>query len=274
MNIGEWSIQAEHILRHARITTARLDALVVLADECGHDKSWVLAHPEYDLQIEQLEKLNTKITQRASHVPLAYIRGKSEFYGRTFLVDQSVLIPRPESEAMIELLKEAVNSAPLMVIYDIGTGSGCLAITAKLEIAEATVIATDIDDSCLALAKKNAELLGADVAFLQGDLLQPIRKNEKRKTIILANLPYVPDEYPINEAAEHEPKLALYGGYDGLDYYRELFAQTGDLHHPPAYVITESLFDQHETLRLVAERHGYILKRSIDLAQRFVIGTT
>lgn len=272
MTVGAWLRENERVLRDAGVTTARLDTLVLLADELARDKSWLLAHPEHVLQIEQLKKLSTKITQRADHVPLAYLRGHAEFYGREFTVDANVLVPRPESEDMIELLKQAASFESQVAICDIGTGSGCLAITAKLELPGATVIATDIDKSCLNTARENAARLGADVIFLQGDLLQPIRKtkNEKRKTIIVANLPYVPLDYPINQAAAHEPKRALFSGTDGLDHYREFFAQVPTLTVCPACIITESLAEQHAGLVKIAELYNFTLQTTKGLAQLFV----
>lgn len=271
MTLGSWLHAAEKHLKNAGIETARLDCLVLLSDELLCDKSWVLAHPEHALQIEQIKELDTKVAHRAHHTPLAYIRGHAEFYGRDFIVNPDVLVPRPESEDMIELLKQAVAD-DIETIYDIGTGSGALAITAKLAFPRAIVIATDIDVACLDTAKKNAEKLGAAVTLLQGDLLQPIRKtkNEKRKTIIVANLPYVPLDYPINQAAAHEPKRALFSGTDGLDHYREFFAQVPTLTVCPACIITESLAEQHAGLVKIAELYNFTLQTTKGLAQLFV----
>ncbi len=268
---SRWLAATEAVFRRFNIETPRLDSLVLLSDELGRDKVWILAHPEFILQGSILENLSTKVAQRAQHIPLAYIRGKTEFYGREFAVNEYVLVPRPESEAMIELLKKTLNLESGISIFDIGTGSGALAITAKLEVSTAEVIAIDIDEKCLAVARKNAQNLGADITLLQGDLLQPLQDSRFQilDSIILANLPYVPNDYPVNKAAAHEPCLALFSGADGLDHYRTLFEQLEALAIKPLHVITESLASQHAALTDIAMNNGYFLAKTDGLAQRF-----
>ena len=231
---------------------------MLLCDEVGRDKAWVLAHPEYELQESDLKKLSTKIVQRKQHIPLAYIRGIAEFYGREFYVNRHVLIPRPESESIIEQL--LIFASPLSTpdIIDVGSGSGALAITAKLEYPGARVFATDIDGECLKIARQNAKTLQAIIDFRQGDLLEPLRQDPvpKSTAIILANLPYVPADYPINAAARHEPQLALFSGSDGLDHYRRLFAAQ-DFPAPRTMIITEALPFQHQPLARIAHDAGF-----------------
>lgn len=271
MTVSSWLEAAQKQLEAAGIDTARLDALVILCDELGKDKSWIFAYPEHILQGSEIEVLNKKIAQRARHTPLAYVRGHTEFYGREFAVTRRVLVPRPESEAMIELLKQAVGrSESGVVICDIGTGSGCLAITAKLELPETDVYASDVDPLCLQTARANATNLHADITFLQGDLLQPYALQQTADALLLlANLPYVPTNYPINQAAAHEPKLALFSGKDGLDEYKQLFAQADTLAQKPLYIITESFLPQHTTLTEIASQAGYKLVAEQNLAQMF-----
>lgn len=271
MTIGEWVAQTVEALHGSRITTARLDALVLLADELQKDKSWLLAHSEDVLQIEQLEKLSTKVVQRAQHTPLAYIRGCAEFYGREFMVNEYVLVPRPESESMIELLKAFQTNDERSTIVDIGTGSGCLAITAKLEFPSTTVYGVDIDENCLGVTKQNSAKLGANIELLRSDLLAlfPPSVFDLRSLVILANLPYVPTGYEINDAAKHEPALALFSGKDGLDHYRRLFEEAGKLRNAPKAIITESLLGQHEELTQIAGLHGFVLGEKLGLAQLF-----
>ncbi len=272
MTIETWLQAAVTTLQNAGISTARLDTLVLLADEIGQDKSWILAHPEYILQIEKRKKLSTKITQRAKHIPLAYIRGRAEFYGRDFAVNEHVLVPRPESESLIELLKQAVGRGAWNTLFDVGTGTGCLAIIAKLELPDMEVYAVDIDENCLAVARNNAKALGANIRLLRGDLLQPLQRSggKTQDSIILANLPYVPTDYPINTAAGHEPPLALFGGRDGLDYYRTMFMQAASLPTPPTAIITESLLEQHHELDRIAGCAGYAIQTVDGLGQLFM----
>lgn len=276
MKIGAWLAGQTGKLERAHISTARLDCLVLLEDEAGKDRGWLLAHPEYELQGSVLKNLSTKITQRAKHVPLAYVRGRAEFYGREFAVNAHTLVPRPETETMLDILKELVRRGQLstqtgMVIADIGTGSGAIAITAKLECPEATVSATDIDEKCLETARQNAQNLGADIEFLCGNLLEPLShlKLDTRNLILLCNLPYVPDNFQINRAATHEPRSALFGGSDGLDLYRELFKQANGLKTKPLYILTEALPPQHDVLASIAAAAGYNLTRTDDFIQLF-----
>ena len=268
--VSEWLSQSQNLLEIAGIETARLDSLVLLSDELGHDKAWVLAHPEYILQGSEFENLSTKIAQRSQHVPLAYIRGKSEFYGREFMVNKHVLVPRPESESMIDLLKRFVGPDSRTTIIDVGTGSGCLAITARLELANSTVVALDISHECLLIAKQNATKLVADITFLESDLLDSMKDSSFKiqDSILLANLPYVPNDYPINNAAAHEPPLALFGGSDGLKLYRKLFSQAKELR--VTCIITESLTEQHAGLIKIARENAFRHASTDGLAQLFL----
>lgn len=273
MKVDHWLDSASRTLETAGIGSARLDCLILLEDELKKDRSWILAHPETILQNSAVRNLNKKLALRKKHEPLAYIRGFTEFHSRKFQVDKSVLEPRPESETMIELLKQLVDSGKLLVnsgttIADIGTGSGALAITAKLEFPVAKVIATDIDKACLIVARKNAKSLKAAIEFVHGDLLQPLSTSI---STVLANLPYVPDHYHINEAAAMEPAIAIFGGPDGLDLYRKMFAQIGSMENKPRHILTESLPPQHKKLKEIAENSGYILLDSCDLIQIFYL---
>jgi methylase of polypeptide subunit release factors len=339
MTIGDWLRTATNQLNDAGIATGRLDCLVLLEDALGYDRAWLLSHPEQELQRSELKKLNTKIVQRVQHIPLAYIRGHAEFYGREFAVNEHTLVPRPETETMLDMLKRIRNmEADVAVfqverrgrkpvkkqyafekqppasslvrtetgykvvwqkpkraafnqprppisgqnlryhdedfyLYDIGTGSGAIAITAKLETPVATVAAIDIDSKCLEIAKRNARELGADVSFLQGDLVAPLSvqwpTDDQAVTILLCNLPYVPNEFHINTAATHEPRHALFGGPDGLDLYRRMFAQLGSNDLQPHYILAESLPPQHKELSRIAAASGYHLQETDDFIQLF-----
>lgn len=336
MTIDEWLKRSTQQLKEAGINTARLDCLVLLEDASGKDRGWLLSHSEDKLQGSDLKKLNTKIAQRAKHIPLAYLRGHAEFYGRDFIVNTHTLVPRPETEAMIELLKVVRNleadvatwqrerrgrkplkkrylfedqkpsselvktetgykvvwkklkrpnqtntPAPVhgqslkyhdedLYLIDVGTGSGAIAVTAKLELPDAYVIATDIDEKCLETVRSNAQKLGADISFARGNLLEAVPPiSEDKVAILLCNLPYVPDNFQINTAATHEPRHALFGGPDGLDLYRELFQQIKANSWKPEYVLTESLPPQHETLATIANEHDYKLTRTDDFIQLF-----
>lgn len=266
--ISKWLANATAQLEASHIGTARLDALVLLEDATGKHRAWLLAHPELELTAQQIDILNNNITQRIKHVPLSYIRGRVEFYGREFIVNHNVLEPRPESETIIDIAKELDLDSP--TIIDVGTGSGALAITIKLEMPKAHVLATDIDKKCLGVAKKNAQAHHVDVDFYHGSLLAPIPHTVySEPLVLLCNLPYVPDSYTINEAALMEPRHAIFGGKDGLDLYRELFMQIGSLPIKPTYILTESLPFQHSDLFAIAERTSYRQVREEDFIQLF-----
>lgn len=261
-NISKWLKQATNKLKAAGIGTARLDALVLLEDATQQERSWLIAHPEFELPQDVLELLNIQIERRATHEPLAYIRGFTEFYGRKFYIDSCVLEPRPESEAMVEQLKK-LQLPPYPKIADIGTGSGALGITAALELPGSHVTLVDIDFRCLGVAERNARQHKVDAFLLEGNLAEPIKKAD----VLLCNLPYVPDDHTINEAAMHEPKIAIFGGKNGLDLYRKLFDQLKT--KPIPYVLTESLPFQHAELSKLAQDAGYTQVTKDDFIQVF-----
>jgi release factor glutamine methyltransferase len=266
-NIDQWLAQASRQLQAAGISTARLDCLVLLEDCLNTDRTQLLAHGDQKLSREQFLALQTQIEERSQHQPLAYIRGKTEFYGRSFMISKSVLEPRPESETMIDLLKKLPLEWERTTIIDVGTGSGALAITAALELPLATLVATDIDPACLAVAGRNAKALGTKVSWHQTDLIKDIELTTP--SVIMANLPYVPNDHQLNRAALNEPRLAIFGGPDGLDLYRQLFKQLSEQQQPPEAVLTESLPFQHQKLAELAGQHGFNLKQTQDFIQVF-----
>lgn len=265
MSLGQLLKASEAKLKTAGISSARLDALILLEDMLHKDRAWILAHPEHKLSTVQARKLGRKLERRARHTPLAYIRGHTEFYGRSFKVNRHVLEPRPESETMIEILtKLRLPAKPAMA--DIGTGNGAIGITAALEIPGSIVDLYDISAGCVSVAKHNTHLHELHLHVRKMNLLsRPLRPYD----VILANMPYVPDKWQINEAAMAEPKIAIFGGKDGLDVYRKLFAQLQRFTWKPRYVLTESLPPQHEKLAAIAAEHGFNLRQSDDFIQVF-----
>lgn len=264
MTVGDWLTTRAKILSGNGIGSARLDCVLMLEKILKQDRGWLLAHLESALPDLELRALEVLFAHRYQHQPMAYILGKVEFYGRTFIVNKHVLVPRPESEAIISLAKQA---KPADEILDVGTGSGALAITLALEKVAGAVTGLDIDPVCLGVAQQNAELLGARVTWQRSDLLQNWQSSTPvTKLGVVANLPYVPGDFPINDAAKHEPKLALFSGADGLDHYRQLFAQ---LPEATEWIITEALLQQHEALTGIAKAVGYQLVTTDGLAQHF-----
>lgn len=264
IKLGDLLKTSEAKLSLAGISSARLDVLILLEDMLHKDRSWILAHPEFLVKDAQSRRLARKLQRRAGHVPLAYIRGHSEFYDRRFKVNRHVLEPRPESETMIELLKKLNLVRP--AIADIGTGNGAIGITAALEIPGSVVDLYDISAGCVSVAKNNTHLHELRLHVRKMNLLsRPLRPYD----IILANLPYVPDGWEINRAALAEPKIAIFGGPDGLDVYRKLLAQLQRFTWKPKYVFTEALPPHHEKLASIAAEHGFNLRQVDDFIQVF-----
>lgn len=251
------------------IDSARLDCLILLEDILNKNRTQLLAHPEIQLTPVQQASLCRRLARRAAHEPLAYIRKSAAFYGRTFYVDKRVLVPRPETEALIDLVLRLPLPAGTAII-DVGTGSGAIAVTAKLEMPWATVTGTDSHDECLQVASHNAAQLHADVTFRHGNLLEPVSDILARgPTLLLCNLPYVPLDHPVNRAVAHEPPSALYAGTDGLRLYAALFAQLKQLGARPLYIGTESMPAQHAQLAGMAHYSGYNLSHTSGFVQMF-----
>lgn len=177
---------------------------------------------------EQEAAFQEMIHRHAHGVPVQHLIGTEEFYGRTFIVNRDVLIPRPETEELVYHALEKGKRIPNPVIADIGTGSGAIAVTMKAERPDAAVYAIDVSEAALATAAQNAQSLHADIMFLHGDLLKPLIEKGLMVDMLLSNPPYI----PLNEkqtlstvVVDYEPHLALFGGQDGLDLYREMAAQ-------------------------------------------------
>lgn len=265
---AEWLNSATQQLADAGIATARLDAMVLLEDTLHTNRAQLLAYPDELLPKEQIAVLAKQLERRSRHEPLAYIRGRTEFYGRDFYVNQHVLEPRPESETIITLLKQLCDKQQPK-LADIGSGSGALGITAALELGLDTVYLHDIDPKTLEVAHKNAKAHDVHAEFVQTNLINNYNADYE---ILLCNLPYVPNDFHINTAATHEPKLAIFGGKDGLDLYREMFAQIIKLPFTPTHIFTESLPPQHPALVQIAAAAGYKLLTSEDFVQVFSPG--
>lgn len=261
MTIAEWLVNSMVKLRKAGVPKGRTDALVLLADLFGKDKSWIHAHPEHVLDGLQVRELDSRLAKRLDRVPLAYIRGFAEFYGRKYTVNSHVMVPRPESESFITLLKElGLETAR---IADIGTGSGCLGITAALELPDSSVDLYDVSPEALAIAQLNASRYKVEAGLYESDLLKGLQA--VKYDVLLANLPYVPSGMVTSPEITREPDLALFSGSDGLDHYRRFWEESNG----PRYVLTESLEEQHDVVAELAAENGYELIKTDVLVQLF-----
>ena len=238
-------LQGQRLLEEAAVPEPRLTAEVLLAHATQKDRVWLIAHSDEELIELWWIHYGRYLHQRIAGKPTQYITGKQEFYGRDFHVTPAVLIPRPETELLIEAVLERLSapsrsllfgSGQALNILDVGTGSGAIAITLALETT-AQVTATDISPDALEIAKSNAERLGASVHFRECDLI-PAGKFD----LIVSNPPYVAlaDKPTLQrEVRDHEPELALYGGEDGLEIYRRLIPAAANALHPGGCLIVE-----------------------------------
>lgn len=249
--IDTWLVSAIRQLIDAGIPSARLDAELILAHTLRNGRTWLHAHGDDLLDNRQREIADARLRLRLDRVPIAYIVGHKDFYGRRFRVTAATLIPRPESETIIELLKE-LPITPSMRLVDVGTGSGCLGITAKLERPELEVTLADIDSHAITVAKKNATMLKADVTIIKSNLLGDY---PYQADIILANLPYVDHEWERSPETDHEPSVALFANDTGLALIKELIHQTTTKLTPGGYILIESDIRQRHAINHYAAKH-------------------
>ncbi|MCD7034681.1 peptide chain release factor N(5)-glutamine methyltransferase [Metabacillus sp. GX 13764] len=205
---------------------------LLLKEQLNMSRSALLANLREKLESEQLAIFEKTVKKHADGIPVQYLLGYEEFYGRRFIVNKEVLIPRPETEELVEgILNRAAahfGNEAVLKVADVGTGSGAIAITLALENSQFSVSAIDIAAESLTVAEENARQLGAAVAFYEGDLLKPLLEKGQKVDIIVSNPPYIPDEDVLSLSPvvkDHEPMRALAGGKDGLNFYRELCRQ-------------------------------------------------
>ncbi len=223
MNVVEALGEGVHALR--RDSDAARDSRVLLGNVLGCTAAWLFAHGEAVLSDADVARFRAALARRAAGEPVAYILGDVGFYGRRFSVTPDVLVPRPESELLVDVVREHAGRAPSPLVCDVGTGSGVLAITLAAELPRARVVAIDVSAAALTLAQRNATALGvADrIEFRAADVLAGLAE-DLRFDAIVANLPYVrsAELAPRPDPTSFEPRLALDGGSDGLAAYRKL----------------------------------------------------
>lgn len=229
--IGSLVKWATDDFRTRGIENPRLDAELIVAHVLGIDRTRVIIESLRPLEGAELVQLRDLVKRRRSREPIAYLRGTREFYGLSFKVDPRVLIPRPDTEALVETaLTRSANVSLSMRLLDLCTGSGCVAIAIARQRPTGKVTATDISPDALSVARENAYRLGAyNVAFAEGDLFAAAPKH--RFDVITANPPYIAsDEIPtlMADVRDFEPRLALDGGADGLDFVRRILDAAPD----------------------------------------------
>jgi release factor glutamine methyltransferase len=245
-------------LRSAGVIDPRLDAGSLLAHALRHDRTYLITHGNDMVTGEQLDRFRNLIARRAAREPLQYIVGYQEFFKLSFEVTPDVLVPRPETELIVEAALELADRERSLSILDVGTGSGCIVISLLNELKNAHAMATDISPNALEVARRNAQRHNVSdrVTFIQAGSLSPLNQSAAF-SLIVSNPPYIPagDIATLQrEVREHEPLTALASGADGLDHIRALLRETPQLLHPNGYFIFEIGFGQRDAMEQLVDR--------------------
>ena len=260
LSIADFLAISTKTLSEAGIASARLDSELILAHVLRRSREWLLAHDATALTQPQQQQARQLLLQRTQRQPIAYLTGRRDFYGHNFLVNEQVLVPRPESEVILAMLDELTQDNHLRTVLDVGTGSGCLAISIKLAHPNLVVSACDISESALLVARRNAARLlpsGRQIKFYQSDLLSDLPANS-RFDLIIANLPYLsPEQDGLSPELAYEPATALYADDDGLSLIKQLITTAPAHLTPRGYLLLEMSTKQIETVASYATDYRY-----------------
>lgn len=209
---------------------------------------------------ELLKQFQDGMQRYMNGEPIQYINGKENFFSRDFIVNENVLIPRYETEELVEnilyKIDDYFDDYSSIDLCDVGTGSGAIAITLALEEPKLNVVATDISEEALEVAKANASELDAQVTFYQGDMLEPLIDRQQKFDIFVSNPPYIPQDQEIESVVkDNEPHVALFGGNDGLYFYRKIFKDVRHVLKDRALLAFEMGFDQRELMSQAVEQY-------------------
>lgn len=257
--------QGASILKKAGIEEASLDARLLLEEICDTDRTALYAHGDKELSPEQEKQYLEWINLRAKRIPLQHILGETEFMGLTFLVNEDVLCPRPDTEVLVEEVLKHLHDG--MRILDIGTGSGCILLSLLHYSNDCRGVGADISGKALQIAKENAERLSIEqVCFVESDLFEKV---EGQFEIIVSNPPYIKSgdiENLMPEVRDHDPYAALDGGTDGLFFYREITEKAKDYLPGGGMLFYEIGYDQGEAVRRIMEEGGF---REVEIVKDF-----
>lgn len=244
-NIQEALRQGARLLEQAAVSAPRLTAEVLLCHALNRGRSYLYAHPDEELGEDAWSRYQRYLLERINGKPTQYITHKQEFYGREFRVTPDVLIPRPETEHVVE---RAIRLRPRRAV-DVGCGSGAIAVTLQLETG-AQVCATDISEAALRVARENAQRLGARVDFIAADLLSALK--DRAVDLIVSNPPYVPlrDAAGMQrEVVAFEPHLALFAGDTGLEIYERVVRSARRVLQPGGWIVLELGYQSEAAVR-------------------------
>jgi release factor glutamine methyltransferase len=262
IRIGQW-------LARARVAgAARLDAQQLLAHHLGRPRAWLLAHDDEPIPAAAAAAADADLARRLAGVPLAYLTGEREFFGLMLEVGPDVLVPRPETEELVEWALELAPSAPQPTLIDLGTGSGAIALAFKQRAPQFEVTATDASAAALAIAQRNAARLKLELRWLLGDWWQALERTQpERFGLVVSNPPYIAEGDPHLPALRHEPAAALVAGGDGLAAIRVIV--DGAVAHLAAggWLLLEHGFSQGEAVRALLGGAGFVdVQTRADLA--------
>ncbi len=256
--VGRALVSATQRLTEAGCDSPRLDAQLLLAHVLGQERSWLFAHHDHPLSPEEAQRYTELVARRARREPVAYLIGRKAFYGLEFVVDRRVLIPRPETELLVDLALDQLSrrEGRPVAVADVGTGSGAIAVSLAVHAPWARIYGLDISAEALEVARENGRRLAQEdnPVFLQSDLLEAL---PQPVDLIVANLPYVTSQDYADLAPdilEYEPRLALEAGPEGLDLIRRLLDQAGDHLKSDGVILLEIGADQGEVVTELARQ--------------------
>ena len=265
MTYREAILLGESILQKAKIVDAKNDAWLLLAMACRINHTYYYVHMDEEMSQEQIREYQALLSKRAERIPLQYIVGEQEFMGLTFSVNEHVLIPRQDTEVLVEEVMKNLHDG--FRILDLCRGSGCFLLSLLHYSNDCSGVGADLSEEALEVARKNAEQLGESSAlFVQGDLFAPV---EGKFEIIVSKPPYIcSDVIPtlMEEVREHEPMQALDGGADGLDFYRKIIQGAKEHLCGGGQLFFEIGYDQGEAVQRLMEQAGY---REVECVQDF-----
>jgi len=255
MHLKSW-LEETQISLQSVSQNPRLDALILLVHEFGKDKSWILAHPEHELEPGIIASLQIQINKAMQGKPIPYLIGHWDFYALDFLITPDVLIPRPETEMMVDLalnwMREEEGSKKIL---DMGTGSGCIAVALALHSPHSSIVGIDSSEKALGVARKNAEKFHVEsrIQFLKSNLFSMVHGSFD---VICANLPYIPtSEMNSLPVAKFEPNVALDGGEDGLAIISTFLKEAGSFIKQPGLILSEYGIGQDDKIQKMSEIH-------------------
>ena len=258
MTVREATDIAKTGLLDAGIEDAESDSRILLEYITGVTVSDLLTHPEKEMSEEDVSRFKAAVDKRITHIPVQHITGRQEFMGLEFAVDENVLIPRFDTEVLVE---EAMRiGLSHMNILDMCTGSGCILLSLLHYSHDCTGTGVDISPEALRVAKANADRLGIEADFIQSDLFKGLDSNKLKYDLIISNPPYIPSGVIptlMEEVRDHEPHLALDGSADGLSFYRRIISEAPAFLHKGGSLMFEIGFDQAADVSALMEENGF-----------------